>query len=133
MTDAAAEETEASQTRAHTVALPKAQLEDLNQIRGEWGKLVREMGMSIRPCFRETVVEPAGEGCLCIVFSNKMNFEMGSRPSVIGDLERHAEERFGKTLYFKTRLRESGERLDTCYISDEELRENVHMEIEIES
>ncbi|MCI8454823.1 MAG: DNA polymerase III subunit gamma/tau [Lachnospiraceae bacterium] len=129
---AVAEETEHSQTEPHTIVLPRAQLEDLEQIRGEWGKLVREMGMSIRPCFRETVVEPAGEGCLCVVFSNKMNFEMGSRPSVIGDLERHVEERLGKTLYFKTRLQESGERMDTRYISDEELRETIHMEIEVE-
>ena len=30
-------------------------------IRNEWGKIVRDMGMSIRPSFRETVVEPAGE------------------------------------------------------------------------
>ena len=44
-----------------TVSLPKAQLEDLNLIRNEWGKIVKELGMSIRPSFRETVVEPAGE------------------------------------------------------------------------
>ncbi len=37
-----------------TVSLPKAQLEDLNMIRNEWGKIVRDMGMSIRPSFRET-------------------------------------------------------------------------------
>ena len=49
-----------------TVSLPKAQLEDLNMIRNEWGKIVRDMGMSIRPSFRETVVEPAGDSCLCI-------------------------------------------------------------------
>ena len=69
---------------ARTVTLPKAQLEDLNLIRNEWGKIVREMGMSIRPSFRETVVEPAGDSCLCIVFSDAMNFSMGSRPSILG-------------------------------------------------
>lgn len=62
------------------MTLPKAQLEDLNLIRNEWGKIVREMGMSIRPSFRETVVEPAGDSCLCIVFSDAMNFSMGSPP-----------------------------------------------------
>ena len=115
-----------------TVALPKAQLEDLNLIRNEWGKIVREMGMSIRPSFRETVVEPAGESCLCIVFNDSMNFGMGSRPSVLGDLERYVEQTYGKSIYFKARLRESGERLDTRYITDEELRENIHMDIVIE-
>ncbi len=115
-----------------TVALPKAQVEDLNLIRNEWGKIVREMGMSIRPSFRETVVEPAGESCLCIVFNDSMNFEMGSRPRVLGDLERYVERTYGKSIYFKARLRENGERLDTRYITDEELQENIHMDIVIE-
>ena len=115
-----------------TVTLPKAQLEDLNMVRNEWGKIVRAMGMSVRPCYRETVVEPAGESCLCIVFSDSMNFHMGSRPSILGDIERYVEQMYGKSIYFKARLRESGERMDTRYITDEELRENIHMEITIE-
>ena len=123
---------ESREAEPRTVTLPKAQLEDLNLIRNEWGKIVREMGMSIRPSFRETVVEPAGDSCLCIVFSDALNFSMGSRPSILGDLERHVEQAYGKSIYFKARLRESGERLDTRYITDEELRENIHMDITIE-
>ena len=123
---------ESREAEPRTVTLPKAQLEDLNLIRNEWGKIVREMGMSIRPSFRETVVEPAGDSCLCIVFSDAMNFSMGSRPSILGDLERHVEQAYGKSIYFKARLRENGERLDTRYITDEELRENSHMDITIE-
>lgn len=123
---------ESREAEPRTVTLPKSQLEDLNLIRNEWGKIVREMGMSIRPSFRETVVEPAGDSCLCIVFSDAMNFSMGSRPSILGDLERHVEQAYGKSIYFKARLRESGERLDTRYITDEELRENIHMDITIE-
>ena len=123
---------ESREAEPRTVTLPKAQLEDLNLIRNEWGKIVREMGMSIRPSFRETVVEPAGDSCLCIVFSDAMNFSMGSRPSILGDLERYVEQAYGKSIYFKARLRESGERLDTRYITDEELRENIHMDITIE-
>ena len=115
-----------------TVSLPKAQLEDLNMIRNEWGKIVRDMGMSIRPSFRETVVEPAGDSCLCIVFNDPMNFAIGSRPSVLGDLERYVEQKYGKSLYFKSRMRENGERMDPRYISDDELRENIHMDITIE-
>ena len=123
---------ESREAEPRTVTLPKAQLEDLNLIRNEWGKIVRKMAMSIRPSFRETVVEPAGDSCLCIVFSDAMNFSMGSRPSILGDLERHVEQAYGKSIYFKARLRESGERLDTRYITDEELRENIHMDITIE-
>ena len=123
---------ESREAEPRTVTLPKAQLEELSLIRNEWGKIVREMGMCIRPRFGETVVEPAVDCCLCFIFSDAMNFSMGSRPSILGDLERHVEQAYGKSIYFKARLRESGERLDTRYITDEELRENIHMDITIE-
>ena len=48
------------------------------------------------------------------------------------EVERYVEKTYGKSMYFKARLRETGERLDTRYISDEELRENIHMDITIE-
>lgn len=60
------------------VAIPKAQLEDLNLIRQDWGKIIREQGGSIRPSFRDTVLEPSGDSCLCIVFSNSDNYAIGS-------------------------------------------------------
>lgn len=114
------------------VAIPPAQLADLNLIRNEWGNIVRQMGMSIRPSFRDTVVEPSGDSCLCIVFSDPINYAIGNRPSVIGSLERFVAEKYGKSIYFKTRQRESGEHFNTIYVSDEELREKIHMDISIE-
>lgn len=115
------------------VSLPKAQLEDLQLIRNEWGNIVRQMGMSIRPSFRGTVVEPSGENCLCIVFSDAVNYAIGSRPSVIGAIERHIKEHYQKTIYLKTRQMDSGEQFHTIYVSDEELKEKIHIDkIEIE-
>lgn len=114
------------------VAIPKAQLEDLNLIRQDWGRIIREQGGAIRPSFRDTVLEPSGESCLCIVFSSPENYAIGSRPTVLGELEKYIEEKYGKKLYLKARLRSAGERLNTIYVSDEEVREAIHMEIEIE-
>lgn len=115
------------------VLLPKAQLEDLQLIRNEWGNIVRQMGMSIRPSFRGTVVEPGGDHCLCIVFSDPVNYAIGSRPSVIGSIERYIEEHYQKTIYLKTRQMDSGEQFHTIYVSDEELKEKIHIDtIEIE-
>ncbi len=122
----------AEEQQAKKVAIPPAQLEDLKLIRNEWGNIVRQMGMSIRPSFRDTVVEPSGDSCLCIVFADPINYAIGNRPSVIGSLERFVEEKYGKTIYFKTRQRESGEHYQTVYVSDEELREKIHMDISIE-
>lgn len=114
------------------VALPKAQLEDLKLVRNEWAKIVRSMGGGARSYLRDTVVEPGGEGCLTIVFMDPMNYDMGKRPTVIGELERYVEANFGRSIYFKTRLAGRGERLNTIYVTQEELEEKIHMDITYE-
>ena len=121
-----------SEIPAKQVTLPKAQLEDLQLVRNEWAKIVREIGGGARAYLRDTVVEPGGEGCLTIVFLDPMNYDMGKRPTAIGDLERQVEARYGRSIYFKTRLAGRGERLDTIYVTEEELEENIHMDITYE-
>lgn len=124
--------TAASREPAKQVSIPKAQLDDLNLVRNEWGKIIRELGGSIRASFRNTVVEPSGESCLCIVFSSAENYAIGSRATVLGEIERFVEENYGKFIYFKARLAGGGERFDTVYVSEEELKANIHMDITIE-
>ena len=114
------------------VALPRAQLEDLKLVRNEWAKIVRSMGGGARSYLRDTVVEPGGEGCLTIVFMDPMNYDMGKRPTVIEELERYVEANFGRSIYFKTRLAGRGERLNTIYVTQEELEEKIHMDITYE-
>ncbi|MDD3254207.1 MAG: DNA polymerase III subunit gamma/tau [Lachnospiraceae bacterium] len=114
------------------VAIPKAQLEDLNLIRQDWGKIIRDLGGPIRPSFRDTVLEPSGDSSLCIVFSTQESYTIGSRPTVLGALENYVEEQYHKEMYFKARLKNTGERLNTIYVSDEELKNAIHMEITVE-
>lgn len=114
------------------VAIPRAQLEDLNLIRQDWGKIIRDLGGAIRPSFRDTVLEPSGDSCLCVVFSSSDNYAIGSRATVLGELERYIQEKYGKELYLKARLKSVGERMNTIYVSDEELKEAVHIDIEFE-
>lgn len=120
------------QTPPQQVTLPKAQLEDLQLIRNGWGKILRELGGVIRSSFRDTVVEPSGDSCLCIVFGSADNYEIGRRPTVLGDLEQYVESTYGKAITFKTRLIGGGERVDTVYISEDDLKDNIHMDITIE-
>ena len=114
------------------VSLPKAQLEDLKLVRNEWAKIVRSIGGGAKSYLRDTVVEPGGEGCLTIVFMDSMNYDMGKRPTVIGELERYVETNYGRSIYFKTRLAGKGERLNTIYITEEELEDKIHMDITYE-
>lgn len=114
------------------VSLPRAQLEDLQLIRNEWGKIVKSLGGVIRSSFRDTVVEPSGDSCLCVVFLSVENYEIGRRPTIMGELETYVKNTYGKDIYFKSRLIGSGERLDTIYVSEEELKEHIHMDIVVE-
>ena len=63
--------------------------------------------------------------CTCI-------YDMGKRPTVIGELERYVEANFSRSIYFKTRLAGRGERLNTIYVTQEELEEKIHMDITYE-
>ena len=51
---------------------------------------------------------------------------------MIGALEEYVRKNYGKELYFKVRKREAGEQATPIYVSDEELKNAVHMEIELE-
>ncbi len=119
-------------TAPEKVSLPAAQMEDLKLVRNEWAKIVRSIGGGARAYLRDTVVEPGGEGCLTIVFLDAMNYDMGKRPTVIGELERYVEKNYGRSIYFKTRLAGRGERLDTIYVTAEELEDKIHMDITYE-
>ena len=129
---AAVNPAEQPQEAPEKIAIPKAQLEDLNLIRQDWGKIVRELGGAVRPAFRDTVLEPSGDSCLCVVFSSPENYAIGNRATVMGMLENYVKEHYGKEIYFKVRMRNAGERLNTIYVSDEELKAAIHMEISIE-
>lgn len=114
------------------VTLPQAQMEDLKLVRNEWAKIVRSVGGGAKSYLRDTVVEPAGEGCLAIVFMDSMSYDMGRRPTVIGELERYVEANYGRSIYFKTRLAGRGERLNTIYVTEEDLKEKILTDIIVE-
>jgi DNA polymerase-3 subunit gamma/tau len=114
------------------VVLPKAQYEDLMQIQSEWPKIVRSIGGAVPAAFRETQLEPSGEGSLCIVFQSMMNYEMGSRATVLRQIEDYVREHYQKEIYFKVRMRGRGEATNRIYLSDGEAEQKIHMEIDIE-
>lgn len=132
ISSASAHEEEGKKAPPKQVVLAKAELEDLNMIRNDWNKIIRDMGMAIRPSFQDTSVEPSGENSLCIVFHEQGNFSIGSREAVLADLSRYVEEKYHKSMFFKARLKDGKERLNTIYTSEEELQAAIHMEITIE-
>lgn len=116
------------------VALPKAQLEDLNEIRGAWSRIVAGAARSLKPALQDTVVEPAGDGRLCIVFSDVMNFSIINCPGRLAELKEYVQRDCHKDLDFIARLRDGSElsAARTEYVSEEEMRSKINMDIEIE-
>ena len=108
--------------------LPRAQLEDLNQVRENWRKITASMEPSYRIVLQKTSLEPVAEGEMCVVFSEKGDFLIGSRPMVLSRLKEQTAKVIEKEVEFKARLRAEGESGDIRYVSDEELREAFHME-----
>ncbi len=121
----------AAKEPAETVTISKAQYEDLMLIRGEWPKITRSMGGANRVALKDTVVEPAGDSCLCIVCLTEVNFSIVNRDAVLLELKAVVEQSYRKSIDFKARLETSGRAQSTVYVSDEDLKV-IHDNIEIE-
>ncbi|WP_455147103.1 DNA polymerase III subunit gamma/tau [Clostridium sp.] len=117
-----------------TVSLPPAQYEDLMLMRKEWGRIasLAQSSGAVKSALHETSVEPAGEGCLCIVCTDAGIYSIINREPVFEDLQRAVQEKYEKTLHFKARLENSGAVQPTNYVSEEDLSKAIHADIVVE-
>ena len=117
-----------------TVSLPSAQYEDLMLMRKEWGRIasLSQLVGSIRLSLPKTSVEPAGEGCLCIVCTDENTFGIINREPEIKNLQEVVQEKYKKTLQFKVRLESSAVPQRTVYVSDEDLKNAIHTDVIVE-
>ena len=117
-----------------TVSLPPAQYEDLMLMRKEWGRIasLSQLVGSIRFSLPKTSVEPAGEGCLCIVCTDENTFGIINREPELKNLQEVVQEKYKKTLQFKVRLESSAVPQRTVYVSDEDLKNAIHTDVIVE-
>ena len=117
-----------------TVSLPPAQYEDLMLMRKEWGRIasLSQLVGSIRLSLPKTSVEPAGEGCLCIVCTDENTFGIINREPELKNLQEVVQEKYKKTLQFKVRLESSAVPQRTVYVSDEDLKNAIHTDVIVE-
>lgn len=116
------------------VSLPPAQYEDLMLMRKEWGRIasLSQLVGSIRLSLTKTSVEPAGEGCLCIVCTDENTFGIINREPELKNLQEVVQEKYKKTLQFKVRLESSAVPQRTVYVSDEDLKNAIHTDVIVE-
>ena len=117
-----------------TVSLPPAQYEDLMLMRKEWGRIasLSQLVGSIRLSLPKTSVEPAGEGCLCVVCTDENTFGIINREPELKNLQEVVQEKYKKTLQFKVRLESSAVPQRTVYVSDEDLKNAIHTDVIVE-
>lgn len=117
-----------------TVSLPPAQYKDLMLMRKEWGRIasLSQLVGSIRLSLPKTSVEPAGEGCLCIVCTDENTFGIINREPELKNLQEVVQEKYKKTLQFKVRLESSAVPQRTVYVSDEDLKNAIHTDVIVE-
>ena len=124
----------AVQTGPRTVALPRAEYEDLQAIRSEWGRITEAAGGMYAAALRGTTVEPAGSGTMCIVFPGTGAMRFGGKEAALEALTSYIRETWGKEIAFRTRVRQGGQEETTNYtVTDEELKELVHFPVERET
>ena len=116
------------------VSLPPAQYEDLMLMRKEWGRIasLSQLVGSIRLSLPKTSIEPAGEGCLCIVCTDENTFGIINREPELKNLQEVVQEKYKKTLQFKVRLESSAVPQRTVYVSDEDLKNAIHTDVIVE-
>ena len=116
------------------VSLPPAQYEALMLMRKEWGRIasLSQLVGSIRLSLPKTSVEPAGEGCLCIVCTDENTFGIINREPELKNLQEVVQEKYKKTLQFKVRLESSAVPQRTVYVSDEDLKNAIHTDVIVE-
>ena len=124
----------AGQTGPRTVALPRAEYEDLQAIRSEWGRITEAAGGVYAAALRGTTVEPAGNGTMCIVFPGTGAMRFGGKEAALEALTSYIRETWGREIHFRTRVRQGGQEEITNYtVTDEELKELVHFPVEREN
>ncbi len=115
------------------VAISKAQYEDLRMIREQWKQIIRDLGASMRPALAEAIVEPVGDGVMSLGFTDETYYLMGAREQVISRLEEYVKANYRKEIKFQAKLLSDKKAGNTRYISEEELKSKIHMDIVTEN
>lgn len=114
--------------------LPKAEYDDFMMLRGDWSRLIEEIGASVGSFFKDTYIEPVGREVLNIVFTQKEYYAWANREDYLDIIKEKVMNKYGREFEFKIRLADEYEIVNTQYLSQEDLlnNEDINMDIEIE-
>ncbi len=70
----------------------------------DWKNILNNLGGVIRASLCDTTLETKGDNCFCIVFKDYSNYLIGSRLSIIDELERYVLVKYKETVNFSAQL-----------------------------
>ena len=127
----------AAPKKPEKVVLPRAEYDDLMEIRKNWRTLTGSVRQPGRAALAGTRVDPAGNGRMNIVFQEKTHYDIVSRSrgqedDILEELSGKAAELYHKNIEFTAEY-QGGDDPETEYtVSDAEIGEKIHMEVEEE-
>jgi DNA polymerase-3 subunit gamma/tau len=129
--EGAAESGDAGEEK-EVVEISPAQLEDLRLVERNWKKILKDIGGILLPALADCTLEPVGDSGLKIWFTVKGKYMIGSREECLEQLTEYVRKNYGKEIRFMAELAGGGKAPDRIYVSREEVRSKIHMDIEME-
>lgn len=115
-----------------TIVLPAADIEQLRLLEKDWKDILDAVGMTAKETLKDVKLEPLGEGSLAMVFHDRAAFDMGSRESVCRSVESYIASAYQMQVRLEARLTAAEEYRNKRFVTEEELKQKINMDIIIE-
>lgn len=122
--------TSASSSSAQTVELSEAEYADYQKLSEDWKKLSRMQSASINSILRGTQISYEKAKGLCIVFTNRFNYELMLQQNRMEELRQMLNREYQKEFSISARLLEAGEAMSR--VTRGSHIEGINMEIGVE-
>ncbi len=120
------------EAKTETVVLPQAQADELRLLTREWKQIIGAVGHSVKYTLADVELEPRGEGRLELIFHDKRNYDIGSRPSVLKELHEYIASAYQVDVELSASLVAETEYAHKNYVTEEELKQKFKVDIIME-
>lgn len=93
----------------------------------DWEQILHEIGGVTRASLCNTIIELNYDNSFKIIFKDYSNYLIGSRSSVINELGEYVLKKYGLDAHFVAQYKDKS----CIYISNEELKSNILMDISV--
>ena len=115
-----------------TVVLPPAQLNELRLLQKDWKEIISAVGATAKTTLANVKLEPMDEGQLMLIFHDQQDHFMGSRPSMLQNVENYIATAYQIQVHLQAKLVAQNEYTRKRYVTEEELKQKFNVDIIME-